>query len=250
MQVKSFALTDIGHVRKENQDNYLINEDLLLYIVADGMGGMEKGGAAAQYAVNAVNEYVLRKSAEGQKNPEELITQALEAAGAGFSEAVGGDSGSTIVVAMLTGNQAVVANLGDSPAYLLRGDELSLLTREHNLAGLLVEEGRLDPVKAKDHPYRHQLTAFVGMKGHLPVHVAEFKPAAGDRLLLCSDGLTGMVAEEEILALLKAESVLNQAARQLIQMANEAGGYDNITVLLVDILSTEKDSENIAQEEK
>jgi PPM family protein phosphatase len=237
MQVESFAYTDIGRVREENQDDYLINEELLLYIVADGMGGMDKGREAARYTVQAVDEYVRAKIAGGQEDPVELLTRALAAAGAGFFQAVGGNSGSTVVAALLAEDKAVVANLGDSPAYLLRGGELLLLTREHNLANLLVEGGRLDPKKAKDHPSRHQLTAFVGMKGRLPVHVAEFEPAAGDRLLLCSDGLTGMVAEQEIAALLKVEPALHQTARQLVRLANQAGGYDNTTVLLVDIVS-------------
>lgn len=123
-----------------------------------------------------------------------------------------------------------VANLGDSPAYLLRGGDLVKLTREHNFANLLIEAGKLDPKEAKNHPGTDQLTAYIGMKEHLPVQVSEFEPKTGDRLLLCSDGLTNMLEEKKITSILKAEHDLTQAARQLVHLANDAGGHDTITL--------------------
>ena len=237
MHVNSFALTDIGRVRDENQDDYLINDELFLYVVADGLGGLKKGKEASRYTVQAVENYIREHYSQGNSQPKEMIVRALTAAGAGFPQAVGSGSGSTVVAALFTKEKVLVANLGDSPAYLLRRDEMSILTKEHNLFSLLVEGGRLDPRKDRNHHSRHKLTAFVGMKGPLPVHVAEFEPAEGDRLLLCSDGLTGMVPEHIIAETLRFENNLPRAARQLVQMANHAGGHDNITLLLVDIIS-------------
>lgn len=244
MKTKSFAHTDIGRVREENQDDYLIDEEMFLYIVADGMGGMRDGKEAARYAVKAVSKFVRDNLSGWKGDPAEMLNRAINAARDSFLEALGYGSGSTVVAVMLTKDKAAVANLGDSPAFLLRKGELSLLTMEHNVANILVKAGRLAPEEVKDHPGRHQLTAFLGIKDRLPAHLSEFEPADGDRLLLCTDGLTGMVPTNSIASLLKTESELSRAARDLVKLANEAGGHDNTTVLLVDIISVRDDHNN------
>jgi len=239
MKVSFYTMTDIGRVREENQDAYLIAEDINLFLVADGMGGMDRGKEAALFTVESVADYI-RKYYSNRKNELiKLMSHALSSTGANFFEVVGEGSGSTVVAAILTKKKAVIANLGDSSAYLLRKGQFSLLTKEHNLANLLVEGGRLNPAQAKEHHTRHQLTAFIGMKGKLPVHVAEFQPNAGDRLLLCSDGLNGLVFNEVIEDVLKMEPELKTAAHRLVDLANEAGGYDNTTVMLVDVLGVD-----------
>lgn len=242
MELNSYALTDMGKIREENQDEYLIDDHLFLYIVADGMGGLERGKEAARYSVQTAAAFIRNKLSSVQNNDStpcehaDILKQAMFAAEAGFAEAVGSNSGSTIVAALLTETKVTVANLGDSPAYLLRGGDLVKLTREHNFVNLLIEAGKLDPKEAKNHPGTDQLTAYIGMKAHLPVQVSEFEPKTGDRLLLCSDGLTDMLEEKKITSILKAEHDLKQVARQLVHLANDAGGHDNITVVLVDIV--------------
>lgn len=244
MKLKSYALSDIGKIRDENQDEYLTDDHLSLYIVADGMGGLEKGKEAARYSVQTTANFIRRKLLLLQSSDHttcdhaDILKQAMLVAEAGFVEAVGTNSGSTIVAVLLAETKVTVANIGDSQAYLLRGGDLVKLTREHNLANLLVEDGKLDPQEAKNHPGAYQLTAYIGMQEQLPVFLAEYEPKTGDRLLICSDGLTAMLGEKKITSRLKAEHDLKQAARQLVHMANDAGGDDNITLVLVDVVKT------------
>lgn len=235
MKFNSYALTDRGLERHENQDDFISNEEMKYYIVADGMGGMKNGKQAANYTIQAVSESIKDMITTEEKEPGEILRKALTKAGAGFAKHLGNNSGSTVVAAMFSANEAAVANLGDSPAYLLRNGKMMALTKEHNLANLLVEAGRLKLGEEKTHHTRHQLIAFIGMNGYLPIHISEFNPRVKDRLLLCTDGLTGMVSEEMIKKVLESEHNPVQAARILVRLANEAGGSDNITVIIVDV---------------
>ena len=240
MLIKSSGLSGIGKVREENQDNFFIDDSLGLYILADGMGGMENGAAASKYAVEGLRALVAANY-DALRNSETIrlsrsLRKTLGNLNAHLRKALGTKTGSTLTFILLRQNRAVFANIGDSPGYLYRDGQLAQITRDHNVAGMLAEMGELTPEEAKVHPLCHQLTSFVGIKGAVTASIKEIEINCGDLLLLCSDGLTGMVPENEISDVLASENELDAAAKKLTEMANDAGGYDNITVLLVRIL--------------
>jgi len=236
---KSAALTDIGHVREENQDAFFLDDGLGLYIVADGLGGMRDGAAAAHYVIDDLPG-MLQAGLESLAEPDAekaaaAIRESIVALSNGACERLGAGSGATVVLAWLRGEGAFIAHLGDSRAYLLRQGSLEALTEDHNVARLLVEMGRITREQARTHPSRHQVVGCVGMADDPAPEVKVVTLEPGDRLLLCSDGLTGMVPEEEIEAVLGGEKDCGKAAEALVAKANEAGGYDNVTVVVVDV---------------
>jgi len=234
LKLNSYALTDIGRERLENQDACYKDDALGAYVVADGMGGMENGKEAAEFTVEKVSDTINGLMTSNDREPDQILREAITKTGAGFVEKLGVNSGSTVVAALFTANLVTVANLGDSPAYLSRNKRLYPLTKEHNLANLLVEAGRLKPEKARTHHTRHQLIAYVGMPEHLPIHIHKYEPQDKDRLLICTDGLTGMVSRLAIKNELESGKTPKQTAQTLVRLANEAGGADNITVIIVD----------------
>jgi PPM family protein phosphatase len=234
LKLNSYALTDRGLERIENQDAWLSDETLGYFVVADGMGGMENGKDAAEFTVKTVSATINGLIPLNDKEPGELLCEAITKTGAGFIKHLGVNSGSTVVAALCTANLVTVANLGDSPAYLSRKKCLYTLTKEHNLANLLVEVGRLKPGKARTHHTRHQLIAYVGMTGHLPIHIHKYEPQDKDRLLICTDGLTGMVTKLAMKNELESGKTPKETAHTLVKLANEAGGADNTTVIIVD----------------
>jgi serine/threonine protein phosphatase PrpC len=234
---RALGLTDIGRVREENQDRFLIDEARGLFLVADGMGGMYNGAEAASFVVKELPALLIKNSATWPPVPASTLKRTIASiheTGRQLRAEIGDHSGTTITVAVLVDRALVVANLGDSPAYLLRGGRLKMLSRDHNLAGILVEKGVLTPNQALTHPGRHELTAYLGMPEPAPVHGTEIIWETGDRLLLCTDGLSGLVRQSEITGALTARP-LEAAAQALLDLANEAGGLDNITVVLVEL---------------
>jgi len=235
---KSVGLTHIGRVRVENQDAFLSNDEHGFYIVADGLGGLAKGLEAAQFTVKHLAGCLARaigSAGSAQIDPQSYLKELLIETSNQLPTVIKADSGSTVVVALLIENRVIIANLGDSPAYLFRNNTLRLLSKEHNLAKLWVERGQLTPEQAMVHPARNQLYAFVGFNGEAQVYTNETSLNRGERLLLCTDGLTAMVPEAMISKVLAEESDLKAAAEKLIEMANAAGGYDNITIILIEI---------------
>ena len=238
MKVRASGITDIGKSREENQDTLLIDEMAGLFIVADGMGGMEQGALAAQFAVQEIAEQLKRSVAApggGRVATTELLRQTLESVSGRLRKAVGDAAGSTVVLAKVYGRKAYVANLGDSSAYLFRQGSLTKLSRDQSLAGLMVEMGKITPEQARKHPMRHRLAAYLGMEGAVTVHINEIDLKSDDRILLCTDGLTGMVEDEAIAEILAKEHNTADAAKRLVAAANEAGGHDNVTVVLLDV---------------
>jgi protein phosphatase len=236
------GLTDRGRVRPQNEDRWFADPRRGLFIVADGMGGGPAGAVAAQAVVDALPP-LLEQRLEGLASLADPGTlPAVLAALSQFSDKIRAESrhrpglhgmGSTVVLAIVRQSQAVVAHMGDSRAYLWRGSRLARLTRDHSLIQLLLDCGEITPEQAAGHPARGQITRFVGMPDASLPEARLVPLAPGDRLLLCTDGLTGMVDDARLLAILDETPEPAKACRRLIAAANDAGGKDNITALVV-----------------
>ena len=232
------GLTDIGKLREENQDTFLIDQEWGFFLVVDGMGGMQSGALAAHY----VKENLLILLKIRLANIEESETQDIIAAlkevvnvlNKNLREKLGKETGAAFVSVLLKGQEAYIAHLGDCRAYLFQEGVMQKLTKDHNIAALLVDMKKITPEEARNHPMRNRLTAYLGMQGKAIPEVKQIILKSGDRLLLCSDGLTGMLSEKEISALLKEKEKPKKALKQLIDRANDAGGHDNITGVMID----------------
>jgi PPM family protein phosphatase len=229
MKVGVGATTDIGQVREGNEDSYLVIEPL--YAVADGMGGHRGGEVASSLALETVQGMFERK--EGS-----LAEQVAEANRAVFDRSQNDRSvsgmGTTLTAAQVDGNQVHVVHVGDSRAYLLRAGELSQITEDHTLVHRMVLEGEITPEEAETHPHRSILTRALGVDQTIQVDEGDIEVVPGDRLLLCTDGLTGMVPEGQIREILLETTDPQEAVEKLIKVANRAGGIDNITALILD----------------
>jgi serine/threonine protein phosphatase PrpC len=237
--MKVAARTDIGRVRKNNEDGLWIDEPLGLFIVADGMGGHAGGEVASTVAVEVIATYV-----KGHLAGSEAVDQTavlLQAAIHTADEAIWTtasahrelrDMGTTVVLALCRGDQVHVAHVGDSRAYLLHERELRLLTEDHSVVARLIKAGQLTPARARSHPLRHQITRFLGNRQA----VAELCCVPwwpGDYLLLCSDGLTNMLEDHHLKELiLQSGADVQAACEALVARANANGGEDNISVIL------------------
>jgi len=228
---EQYAATDTGRQRRANEDALLSRSPL--FVVADGMGGAQAGEVASQIAVEAFKRG-LHDSAE----PEAALAELTRAANARIHELSHSHTEQagmgTTLTAMYVGPEDVsIAHVGDSRAYCLRGEELMRLTDDHSLVDELMRQGRLTPEEAEEHPQRSVITRALGPEGTVDVDTRSFRARAGDVYLLCSDGLTTMVSEEELARVLREHPHLRDAGEALIAAANEAGGRDNITVVLV-----------------
>jgi protein phosphatase len=227
------AATDVGRVRGHNEDAYLVDDQLGLVAVADGMGGHQAGEVASATALEALRAAVT--SGEGIRD---AVTAANEAVydKSTTDERLRG-MGTTLTAATLaTGGTLLVGHVGDSRAYLLHDAKLQRLTTDHSLVEELIQAGEITPEEAQADPRRSMITRALGIEPDVDVDLYPTQLSGGDRLLFCSDGLTGMVSEVEIGTILAEEHDAGAAARRLVAAANTAGGIDNITVLVVDVV--------------
>lgn len=240
--VRYAGLTDVGRVRQTNEDNWFADPEQGLFIVADGMGG-EFAGALASKAVVATLPELVRKyfgTLEGLPDggARRRMTNAIATLSTQLRQQTQNEPGldgmgSTVVCVLVRGSKALVAHLGDSRAYRLRAGRLRQLTEDHSLIQVLLRSGEITPKDAASHLARGHLTRNVGMEGEpLPqTRLLELSP--GDLLMLCTDGLTGMLSDAKIFAILNEPATLETQCRRLVDAANAAGGKDNVTVLLV-----------------
>jgi PPM family protein phosphatase len=238
VNIATGAKTDVGRVREGNEDSYLLHEPL--FVVADGMGGHLAGDVASSTAVEVIKD---EADANPARDPDALA-ELLRRANAAIWEKAQSDAslrgmGTTCTLVMLEDEHAELAHVGDSRAYLFRNGELSQLTQDHTLVGRLVREGRLTEQEAESHPQRSIITRALGVDSDVKVDLLSLDLMEGDRLLLCSDGLTAMVDSESIAGVMADEENPQAAADKLVELANGAGGEDNITVLVLDV--TEKE---------
>lgn len=238
MRVLAGARSDIGRARERNEDAYLVKEPL--FAVADGMGGHRGGDVASSLALE-----ILGAGEEGEERQPVLLTSGIKKANQRVLERAEADRdlrgmGTTLTAIVAEDARAHVAHVGDSRAYLLReGNALQQLTEDHTLVQRMVREGRLSPEEAGTHPQRSVLTRALGVEEEIAVDELTLDVHAGDRLLLCTDGLTSMVGRDRIQQILEGERDPQAACDRLIDAANRAGGEDNITVIVLDFLKDE-----------
>lgn len=271
------AATDPGQLHQLNQDNTLImsrsateKEAAGLYVVADGMGGHQAGEVASELAVNTMRQelaWLLRSPVAADTQPslpvidveyprdpgrqaEEWVRLAIDRANqiiydyAENNPVEAGNLGTTLTCALLQGNRAVVANVGDSRTYLLRNGRLEQITEDHSYVAQLVRGGQIEPEEVYTHPQRNVITRSLGHKPEIEIDSWVQEVKVGDRLLLCSDGLWEMVQEQEALAAYLRDSDDPEATVQtLIAAANIEGGRDNIGVIVVHVEATETPAE-------
>ena len=230
MRVSVGAASDIGQVREGNEDAYLVLDPL--FVVADGMGGHRGGEVASDLAVQTIRSLFERREGSLTDQVEEANRAVFERS---RSDREVSGMGTTLTALMIDDRRAHLAHVGDSRAYVLRDGELALLTVDHTLVQRMVDEGELTPEQAEGHPQRHILTRVLGGDGSVAVDEGVVELREGDRLLLCTDGLTGMVHDDEIRAVLRRTQDPQEAAERLVRQANQAGGVDNITAIVLDV---------------
>jgi PPM family protein phosphatase len=228
---EQYAATDTGRQRRANEDSLLARAPL--FVVADGMGGAQAGEVASRIAIEA-----FQAGLAGEGQPERELAALARAANARIHELSHSNveqagMGTTLTAAYVGEHEVALAHVGDSRAYCLRDGELLRLTDDHSLVDELLRQGRLTPEEAVEHPQRSVITRALGPERAVEVDTRSFRARAGDVYLLCSDGLTTMLDEEQIVATLRAHTQLRDAGEALIAAANQAGGRDNITVVLL-----------------
>lgn len=236
MRVRAAARTDPGRTKGNNEDAYALFEEPKLYLVADGMGGMNGGEVAAGMTVERVPELVLPQLGSNGK-PLEVLGSALAQVSheiwqqSATSRSLFG-MGSTVVAVHVRGSEMFIAHAGDARVYLLRDGEIKLLTEDHTLVHALFKQGTITARQAEVHPWRSQLIRHMGQK-RLEYESQTVSLQDGDRVLLCSDGLNKEIPDEQIARLLQEAPDPEQAVKVLVDTANQRGGRDNITALVL-----------------
>ena len=239
---KAYAESSAGAIRSDNQDYWLIHKldgvgeaTMLLCCVADGVGGHQAGNVASKLAVMTLLDAVI--AGRPAEEPADALCQAISVANAvvyresGLSDSLHG-MGTTLTAALLTETQCFVAHIGDSRAYLLRDGELSRLTVDHSMVQDLINQGKITSSDAETHPQRHVLTRALGIVGSVQCDSSEHRLMQRDVLLLCTDGLTRVLSDNEISKVLMSDTVGEAKASILVSLAMERGAPDNVTVLL------------------
>ena len=232
------GLSDTGVVRAVNQDSYYVDDPQgRFFIVADGMGGHAGGQEASKIATEVIQNYLEEQWDNSEIPSNVLLKNAIEKANQGILEdqtlhPERGDMGTTVVVTIFRDRPWCV-HVGDSRLYRWRNSELEQVTEDHTWVSLAMKSGEISPEQAKVHPWRHVLSQCLGRKDLFKIDLQELEIESGDLYLMCSDGLTEEVSDEEIKALLTQEKDCSLLATKLVSAAKNAGGSDNITVVIV-----------------
>lgn len=245
--IKSFSVTDIGRKRKLNQDFVYSSDEAVgnlknVYIVADGMGGHQAG----DYASKCTVETMVRKI-KGcfEQSPIRILSRAIRIANDQVRRKAREDEslygmGTTVVAATVLGKYLQVANVGDSRLYIIN-EEVRQITRDHSLVEEMVRMGGLDREAARNHPDKNIITRAIGARDTIEIDFFHEELKSGDLILMCSDGLTNMLEDEEIGRILKTPGTIEERAERLIDAANQNGGRDNIAVILIDAFARENE---------
>jgi len=248
MRIVAAGQTDVGCVRKHNEDNFLIDSELGLFIVADGLGGHAAGEVASQIVIDKVGQFISQTVEQDRTWPLEYDValpydgNRLKAALMLTDQAIMDDirrnperesMGSTVVAGLVRGSRITLVHVGDSRAYFLNAKGIRQVTRDHSWVAEQVANGILTPEEARKHPFRNVITQALGNGGDLDVAVQEVEFQELDRLLLCSDGLSGMVQDDDIFRIVQGASSIEAAVQELVMQARTNGGEDNITVVII-----------------
>lgn len=241
--MKAVGITDIGRCRKNNEDAYYVAEEGApmehLYLVADGMGGCNAGEVASSSAIQSFLQYLEEHKDEGAEIPD-LIAGGFQAANQEVfrksnSASEFAEMGTTLVAAAVADGKVYIAYVGDSRAYLMRQGSLEAVTTDHSYVMELVKMGTITKEEAAQHPKRNIITRAVGIKDTVEMDTVVEDVQEGDMILLCTDGLSGMLQDEEMETVLREEMPVEQKAQKLVSLANKHGGYDNISLVLIEI---------------
>lgn len=243
--LKTFSITDIGKKRKLNQDYVYTSEMPIgnlpnVFIVADGMGGHNAGDYASKYTVETIVKEIERSF---EKNPVRILEKAIEEANSHILEKASEDEslsgmGTTVVAATCLGKYLKVANVGDSRLYIIN-EEITQITRDHSLVEEMVRMGGIDRETARNHPDKNIITRAVGVKESVEADFFDVELKPGDIVLMCTDGLTNMLEDEEIRMILNGQRDIVEKAQELVKAANNNGGKDNISVILIEPFADE-----------
>lgn len=239
--------TDLGRTRPINEDGYYISDysreyDTMYAIVADGMGGHRAGEIASALAIEEICAHINRGFCVGMSVPElkELLVASVKQANRSIYEKSQSEKdcqgmGTTGTVCFVTGERVFVAHVGDSRAYLLRGERLHQVTTDHSLVNELLMSGQITAEEAVHHPHKNVITRALGTDSGVEIDLYEFKIQPGDLLLLCSDGLSNMLSDSDLACLMAEgrEKPMEELAKTLVSAANEKGGLDNVTAVLL-----------------
>lgn len=243
--LRSFSVTDIGKKRKLNQDFVYVSEESVgnlpnVFIVADGMGGHNAG----EYASKCTAETMVREI-KGclESNPVRILSKAIRVANDQIRRRAKEDAGlygmgTTVVAATCLGHYLQVANVGDSRLYIVN-KEIRQITRDHSLVEEMVRMGSIDREAARNHPDKNIITRAIGALDTVEIDFFHEELKPGDLVLMCSDGLTNMLEDEEISGILRERISIEEKAEKLVEAANNNGGKDNITVILIDVFAKE-----------
>jgi serine/threonine protein phosphatase PrpC len=252
MQLDFGAATDPGRVRRRNEDVYVARPDLGLFAVVDGMGGHQSGEVASKTVASGLLDFIRATALDPDKtwpmgydpdlsDPANRLQVAIRSANRKLSDLVVSDeslggSGATISAALFAEDRLVVSNVGDCRVYLIREDTTWQITRDHSLVGEQMAMGLIDSTEARNHPLRHVVTRAVLGDAGISVDTWEIRVEAGDRVLLCSDGIHSMLSDAEIRGLAITEGqALPDTCRAIVNAANANGGKDNATVVLIEV---------------
>ena len=254
LEIRAVGLSDVGRKRKLNEDTFAAADNLGLYVVADGMGGHAAGEVASRLAVESIERHMAGLAQGDATAPSDAPTLSLDQnlppparkvinaiwmANQEIVRVTRKDHsmrgmGTTVVMAYVQGRRVYIGSVGDSRAYLVRDAEITQLTDDHTFVNEQVRAGTLTPAEARRHPARNILTRAVGSQDEVDADVVVHDLEAGDMILLCSDGLTTMIDDEDILEVVKRQGGdIERACRALIDLANDRGGDDNITTILI-----------------
>jgi protein phosphatase len=239
MTLTCAAVTDRGLVRRNNEDAYIADAALGLFAVADGMGGHAGGEVASRVVADELRRGVLRTGES--TDPTDRLEEAIRGANRRLAELVQGKvvqdgAGATVAAALVHDDRAVIANVGDCRVYLARADTLTQITRDHSMVAEQVSLGLLAPEEAARHPLRHVVTRSISGNEDIAVDTWELPVRAGDRMLLCSDGVHGLVEAADLSRLAcDPTGDLGALCRKIVDLAKQRGGSDNATVVLVSI---------------
>lgn len=250
MKIEAYGVSDVGKKRSRNEDSFLVSDEIQLYIVADGMGGHSGGEYASRLAVSTVEEVLLSMNSDPEAtvisgvNSDETefgdrLRYAIEVASQKiFDQALYDPDlkgmGTTITAVMVEGDQAFVANVGDSRVYLQRGAIIEQKTTDHSLVNEQIQAGLISEEDAKNHKLKNIITRSVGYQEEVEIDILKFTLEKGDKLILCSDGLTNLVDDAQIFETVSKNNI-KTSCQNLVDMANENGGDDNITVVICEV---------------